>query len=68
MRRAMLFAARFFLGLWGVLSASFFLMLWLNTPVATDAPFSSVSIDAQPAVYLPTRIFDCTENSQQFNC
>lgn len=71
MRRAVLFLSRFVLGIWIVLVIAFLSLLLSNAPSVPDtAPFASVSIKtkASSIIYLPNRIFTCTETEQQFQC
>ena len=70
MRRAVLFLARFILGLWTVLVGAFLFLLLSNSPFVPDVPFGTISINAEPnaTVHLPNRIFTCTETEQQFQC
>lgn len=69
MRRVGLFLSRLLLGWWVALLCTFAFLLLFNAPTAPDTPFSSVAIAADAdTVYLPTRIFDCAETEQQFQC
>lgn len=71
MRRAILFLSRFVFSLWIVLIVTFISLLLSNAPsVPTNTPFASVSISTEhnTTVYLPNRIFTCTETGQQVQC
>ncbi|GAB4386007.1 MAG: hypothetical protein Kow00121_51740 [Elainellaceae cyanobacterium] len=70
MHRPVLFLSRFALSLWIVLVTAFLSLLLTNAPSVPTTPFASVSIasDSSSAVYLPNRIFTCTETDQQFQC
>ncbi|NER82097.1 MAG: hypothetical protein F6K42_21560 [Leptolyngbya sp. SIO1D8] len=71
MHRTILFLSRFFLSLWLVLIISFLALLLFNAPnVPANTPFASASIRTQnnAIIYLPNRIFNCTETAQQFQC
>lgn len=70
MRQAALFLSRFLLSFWIVLVIAFLSLLLPNAPRVPDyACFASVSLESgNGTVYLPNRIFDCTETEQQFQC
>ncbi len=70
MRRGILFFSSFLLSLWIVLSGTFLLLLLPNAPSVPKTPFASVSIrtEQNSTIYLPNRIFTCTETAQQFQC
>jgi hypothetical protein len=71
MHQALLFLSRFLVGLWIVLVGAFVSLLLSNAPnVPHTAPFASLSINSGDGsiVYLPNRIFTCTETAPQFQC
>jgi hypothetical protein len=71
MYQAILFLSRFVLSLWIVLVVSFLSLLLSNAPNVPDtAPFARVSLKTEnnSTIYLPNRIFTCTETEQQFQC
>ena len=71
MHRALIFLSRFILGVWVVIAIGFLSLLLLNAPnVPINTPFASASINAgdSSAIYLPNRIFTCSETAQQFQC
>ncbi len=69
MRRAVLFLSRFVFSLWIVLVGAFLSLLLSNAPSVPNTPFASVSIKTEySTIYLPNRIFTCTETGQQFQC
>ena len=71
MHQALLFLSRFLVGLWIVLVGAFLSLLLSNAPnVPNTAPFASLSINSGDGsiIYLPNRIFTCTETASQFQC
>lgn len=71
MRRIRLFLSTVLLGLWLALFGTFlFLLVFDARGGGIDVPFAGISINADPqaAIYLPNRIFTCTETDQQSQC
>ena len=65
------FLSRSLISLWAVLITASLSLLLFNAPnVPHYTPFEGINILAKDnsAVYLPNRIFDCAETSQQFHC
>ncbi|GAB4462920.1 MAG: hypothetical protein OHK0037_14600 [Elainellaceae cyanobacterium] len=58
------------IALWLILSATLLALLISESPTLAHTPFASIEIQPSggPTVYLPNRIFDCTQGATQWQC